>query len=73
MEAREVGCTCGRKMTLSTPALRCEHCGRTVFYDDNERRRHRIRVGVTTLLMLAAFGLVAYLFIEMVVVPFFPR
>jgi hypothetical protein len=44
-----------------------------VFYDDSERRRHRTSVAVTTVLMLAAFGLVAYLFIEMVAVPFFPR
>ncbi|MCU0561138.1 MAG: hypothetical protein MUD16_13220 [Desulfobacterales bacterium] len=73
MESREVRCTCGRTLRLSTPLLRCEGCGRNVFYDDSERRRHRTSVAVTTVLMLAAFGLVAYLFIEMVAVPFFPR
>ena len=73
MEAREISCTCGRKMTLSTPKLRCEHCGRNIFYDEKERRRHRNSVAVTTLLMISAFGLVVYLFIEMIAVPFFPR
>jgi DNA-directed RNA polymerase subunit RPC12/RpoP len=73
MDAREISCTCGRKMTLSTPKLRCEQCGRNIFYDEKERLRHRASVAVTTILMLSAFGLVAYLFIEMVAVPFFPR
>lgn len=73
METREVSCTCGRTMRLSTPKMRCEQCGRNIFYDDNERRRHLTSVTVTTILMLSAFGFVAYLFIEMVAVPFFPR
>ncbi len=73
MDARNISCACGRTTTLSTPTLRCEQCGRYVFYDDRERRRHRNSVFITTILMLSAFGFVAYLFIEMVAVPFFPR
>lgn len=73
MNAKEVSCSCGFKMTLSTPKLRCEQCGKYIFYDEKEKSRHRTSVVYTAILFVSALGLIAYLFVEMVAVPFFPR
>ena len=73
MNPREVSCTCGRVTTLATPKLRCEQCGRYLFYDETEKRRHRNSTIYTAVLFVSALGFITYLFIEMVVVPLFPR
>jgi hypothetical protein len=66
---KDVQCPCGHTTTLQTRKLLCIKCGKYVFYDLSEKRRHKMNtIYVITMLALAA-GFVTYLFIEMVVTP----
>ena len=47
----------------------CVKCGKYVFYNEQEARSHRTNTIYTYVMFLAAIGLVAYLFIEMIVNP----
>ena len=66
---KDVQCPCGHTTTLQTRKLLCIKCGKYVFYDASEKRRHWINtIYVITMLVLAA-GFVTYLFIEMIAKP----
>ena len=68
---KDVQCACGHITTLQTRKLLCIKCGKYVFYDSSEKRRHRLNtLYVITMLALAA-GFVTYLFIEMIAEPLF--
>jgi hypothetical protein len=70
---KDVRCQCGHTMTLTTRHLICVKCARDLYYDESERRRHRRNKIYVLCIFAAALGFMAYLFIEIVAVPFFPR
>ena len=66
---KDVQCRCGHTSTLQSPKLLCIKCGKYVFYDATEKRRHMTNtIYVLTMLALAA-GFVTYMFIEMIASP----
>ena len=69
MPPKDITCKCGHISTLQTAKLLCIKCGKYVFYNDKERRRHQMATYYTVALFLMAFGFLAYLFMEMIVTP----
>jgi hypothetical protein len=69
LASKDVQCPCGHTTTLQSPKMLCIKCGKYVFYDASEKRRHKMNtLYVITMLALAA-GFVTYLFIEMIATP----
>ncbi len=73
LPAKDVRCKCGHTTTLSTRKLMCIKCGKYVFYDESERRRHRNQMLYMTAMLALGLGVFVYLFIEMVAVNILPR
>ena len=70
---KQVQCSCGHTSELTTKKLLCIKCGRHVFYSPDEKRsfqRHNVYVAI---IVTSGLGLFAYFFVEMVLIPFFPR
>lgn len=68
---KEIHCRCGNVMTLQTRKLRCVKCGRFLFYNDQEQRRHHTAQIYTVAMLALGIGIITYLFIEMIVEPLF--
>ena len=68
---KEIQCYCGHVMTLQSKKLRCIKCGKFVFYDETEKRRHTTSQFYVVAMLALAIGIIAYLFIEMIVEPLF--
>ena len=66
---KEVTCKCGHTTTLETVKLLCTKCGKYVFYNSREQRRHKMNTIYVLALFLMAFGLLTFLFMEMIVDP----
>lgn len=66
---KEVPCSCGQVSVMTTRKLLCIRCGKYVFYDDRERRAHRLQSWYFTALIVLAMGLMTYFFVEMVLKP----
>ena len=66
---KEVQCPCGHVTTLELRKLRCIKCGKFVFYDEKEKRRHKNAQVYAVVMLAAAIGILTYLFIEMIVTP----
>ncbi len=66
---KEVTCRCGHTSTLTIPKLLCVKCGKYVFYNADEQRRHRVQSLYVLGMFAAAITLVTYLFVEMIVTP----
>ena len=56
-------------MTLQSKKLRCVKCGKFVFYDDKEKRRHTTNQFYVVAMLALAIGIITYLFVEMIVEP----
>jgi hypothetical protein len=70
---KKVQCSCGHTSELTTKRLLCIKCGQQVFYSQDEKRssqRHNLYVAI---IVTSGLGLFAYFFVEMVLIPFFPR
>ncbi|MFZ0243154.1 MAG: hypothetical protein WAL90_16050 [Desulfobacterales bacterium] len=67
----DIECPCGHVTTLQTKKLRCIKCGKFLFYDDKEKRRHGTNQIYFVAMLSAAIGIVTYLFVEMIVRPLF--
>jgi len=70
---KEVTCRCGHTSTLTIPKLLCIKCGKYIFYDDQEKRRHRMHSLYGLAMFAAAITLVTYFFVEMIVEPLFRK
>ena len=70
---KDVRCACGHVSQLTAARLLCVKCGKYVFYDAREQRRHRRNTFYVIAVMALGIGTLLYLFIEMVAVPFMPR
>jgi uncharacterized paraquat-inducible protein A len=68
---KQVVCNCGHTMTLTLNKLRCIKCGAFLYYDEKERRRHRMANVYIMVIMAFAIGILTYLFVEMIMEPLF--
>ena len=68
---KEITCQCGHTMTLAMRKMRCIKCGKYVFYNAEEARKHRFNSFYVVALFALAAGFIAYLFMEMIVRPLF--
>lgn len=66
---REIACACGHVTTLKSRKLLCIKCGKYVFYDEREKRAHRLLSWYLTAVVVGALGLLAYFFVELVIHP----
>jgi hypothetical protein len=69
--SKEIQCPCGHVMTLQSKKLRCIKCGKFLFYDEKEKRRHTTNQLYIVAMLVSAIGIITYLFIEMIVRPLF--
>ncbi|HHP7234239.1 MAG TPA: hypothetical protein ACFCUC_06385 [Desulfobacterales bacterium] len=69
LPAKKIGCQCGHTMTLTTRKLRCVKCGGYLFYNDGEKRRHRINAFYMIAMFVLAGGFLTFLFVELIVEP----
>jgi hypothetical protein len=68
---KEVTCECGHTMTLTIRKLFCVKCGKNLFYNEKEKRRHQFGTIYTVGMFALAVGLITYLFVEMIIRPLF--
>jgi len=66
---KEVVCKCGHVSTLETNKLMCIKCGKYIFYDSQEKRRHHAKTIYAIVMLALGLGFITYLFIEMIVTP----
>jgi hypothetical protein len=69
--SKEIQCPCGHVMTLQSKKLRCIKCGKFLFYDEKEKRRHTTNQLYIVAMLVSAIGIITYLFVEMIVRPLF--
>jgi len=68
---KEIACECGHISVLETKKLLCIKCGKYVFYDPEEKRKHRAKTIYAVVMLALGLGFVTYLFIEMIITPLF--
>jgi hypothetical protein len=66
---KEVQCPNGHVSTLNLRKLRCIKCGEYIFYNEQEKRRHKTNQIYAVAMLAGAIGILTYLFIEMIVTP----
>ena len=66
---KEVVCPCGNTLTLDRHRTWCEKCGKAVYYEVQDQRRHKFNSLYITGLILLVFGFLTYVFIELIVRP----
>lgn len=71
LSSKEIQCPCGHVITLQSKKLRCIKCGKFVFYDEKEKRRHTTNQFYAVAMLALAIGIITYLFVEMIVEPLF--
>ncbi len=69
LSPKDIQCRCGHTSTLQSRKLLCIKCGKYVFYDSSERRRHRFNTIYVIAMLALAAGFVTYLFVEMIAEP----
>ena len=69
MPPKDITCKCGHVSTLQTHKLLCTKCGKYVFYNAQEKRRHTMNTFYVLAMFLLAFGILTYLFMEMIATP----
>lgn len=66
---KDVRCRCGHVSSVSLRKMRCIKCGKFIFYNAEEERRHKTAQFYTVVMLAAAVGIITYLFVEMIVDP----
>jgi hypothetical protein len=66
---KDAACSCGHITTLTSRKLLCIKCGKYVFYNEQEKKAHRLQSLYITAVLALALGFVAYFFVEMVMEP----
>jgi hypothetical protein len=69
LPAKTIECRCGHTMTLKTRKLRCVKCGGFLFYNEDEKRRHRTNAFYMIAMFVLAAGILTFLFVELIVEP----
>ena len=71
LSPKEVTCACGHVSTIERNKLLCVKCGKYIFYDDREKKRHKMNTIYVVVMFAAALGFLTYIFLEMIVNPLF--
>lgn len=66
---KQIVCECGHSFTSEQYSNWCAKCGRQVFYDSRDQHKARFNNIYIVLAIAAAFGLIAYFFIELLLTP----
>jgi hypothetical protein len=66
---KDIKCQCGAVITTNKNKRWCEKCGKPVFYNPKDLGRDKINTIYIVLMLLSGFGLLAYLFMEMIAGP----
>ena len=66
---KDVVCDCGHAFTIERNKILCIKCGKYVFYNVEERRKHKTNTIYIVLAIAAALGLITYFFIELIAIP----
>ena len=66
---KDVVCNCGHAFTIERNKIMCIKCGKYVFYNEEERKKHKTMSLYTVLAIASALGLMTYFFIEMIAIP----
>jgi hypothetical protein len=66
---KKVKCDCGEIVALREKKKWCDKCGKPVFYDPKDARRHKINNIYIVTLVVAAFTFLTYIFLEMIASP----
>ena len=69
LPSKEVVCQCGHVSVLETKKLLCIKCGKYVFYNPQEKRRHQAKTIYAVVMLALGLGFITYLFLEMIVTP----
>ena len=69
MRPKEIVCKCGHVSVLETKKLMCIKCGKYVFYNSQEKRRHQAKTIYAVVMLALGLGFITYLFLEMIVTP----
>ncbi len=70
LPAKNVTCKCGYTAALEKSHVWCDKCGRKIFYDPKDQRRHQWNTYYIYTIMILVFGFIGYLFFELVARPF---
>jgi len=69
MASQELTCSCGHSFASEKERDYCAKCGRKVFLDPVEGRKHRLNNYYMGTLIVAVLAFVAFIFVEVVAVP----
>jgi hypothetical protein len=68
-EASQLNCSCGHSVATDKAKVYCDKCGRPIFADPKEIWKYRFNHLFVLVMILAVFGFIAYIFIEMIATP----
>jgi len=66
---KDVVCDCGHALTIERNKILCTKCGKYVFYNAEERRKHKTNTMYIVIAIASALGLITYFFIELIATP----
>ena len=72
-EAKQLICSCGHSVMSDKAKEYCDKCGRPIFADPKEGRKHRLNHFFVLAMILSVFGFLSYIFIEMIATPLLGR
>lgn len=64
---KEISCGCGHQLLMQKRFDWCINCGKRVYYHSRDRRWGKLRHYYVLTLILAIFGFLTYVFIELLV------
>jgi uncharacterized paraquat-inducible protein A len=69
MVSHELTCDCGHSFTSERERDYCAKCGRKVFRDPDEQRKHRFNNYYMGTLIVAVLAFITFIFMEVVAIP----
>ena len=66
---KEVQCQCGNVLVVDRTRDWCTQCGRAVYHDPKAQRMHKLNNIYLMALVLGAFTVLGYIFVEMIASP----
>ena len=68
---KEVQCQCGNLVVVDKKRIWCTKCGKPVYREEKQQRLHKINNTYMMGMIIVVICFVAFLFIEMIVIPIF--
>jgi hypothetical protein len=66
---KTVACNCGHITTIECPRLLCIKCGKSIYYNEKEKKSHRYQTWYVTSIIAMVLGFMVYFFVEMILKP----